>query len=340
MLYRSTDQYKTFRCTAADCPENCCEGWQIVIDEESLERYQTDGIEGIDWGEGCFEQQERRCNMLLENGLCKLHCEHGEDYLCETCKRYPRHTEEYEGEREYSLSLSCPEVARMLLNRTEPLRFVEWEDDSEDDFEEFDYLLYTKLQDARELMIQTIQNREIPLSERMGRLLTFAWELQNYVDQGMIYAIDEYLEEFRNEPQNEWDFEDDLEHFDALFELETLNDTWTDVLNDGYDFMEGEHFQEQFEEALTQHAVEGEQLLFFFVYTYFCGAVYDELIFSKAALSVYSVRWIMALFLAQCSLHPELDPKQILIEVAYHYAREIEHSDFNVNALDQYFAEM
>ena len=36
----------------------------------------------------------------------------GESYLCDTCKMYPRRVEEYEGLREYSLSLSCPKADR------------------------------------------------------------------------------------------------------------------------------------------------------------------------------------------------------------------------------------
>ena len=39
--------------------------------------------------------------------------------LCDTCRNYPRHIEEFEGLREISLSLSCPEAARILLSQKE-----------------------------------------------------------------------------------------------------------------------------------------------------------------------------------------------------------------------------
>ena len=39
MYYRKTDDYDTFACIAGRCPDTCCAGWQILIDEESLERY-------------------------------------------------------------------------------------------------------------------------------------------------------------------------------------------------------------------------------------------------------------------------------------------------------------
>ena len=41
----------------------------------------------------------------------------------------------------------------------------------------------------------------------------------------------------------------------------------------------------------------GEQILVFFVYTYFCGGVYDDMIYTKAVLSVFSVLWIREIIL-------------------------------------------
>ena len=39
MRYLKPHFYDQFVCTAGDCPDTCCAGWQIVIDEDSLERY-------------------------------------------------------------------------------------------------------------------------------------------------------------------------------------------------------------------------------------------------------------------------------------------------------------
>lgn len=122
MRYCKPDYYEAFRCLAGKCPDTCCAGWQIYIDEDSLERYeQVEGPFGnrlknsIDWQEGAFFQCGRRCAFLNEQDLCDLYAELGEEALCETCTRYPRHIEEFEGLRELSLSLSCPEAARIML---------------------------------------------------------------------------------------------------------------------------------------------------------------------------------------------------------------------------------
>ena len=63
MRYIKPDYYDKFQCVADKCPDTCCAGWQIMIDEESLERYgAVKGdfgkrlINSIDWQEGCFYQ--------------------------------------------------------------------------------------------------------------------------------------------------------------------------------------------------------------------------------------------------------------------------------------------
>ena len=71
--------------------------------------------------------------------------------LCDTCRKYPRHIEEFEGLREYSLSLSCPEAARILLGKKEKVGFQSAEVPTpEETYEEFDYLLFTALMDTRD----------------------------------------------------------------------------------------------------------------------------------------------------------------------------------------------
>ena len=152
MRYVKPHFYDSFVCTAGDCPDTCCAGWQIMIDEESLERYENEPGEfgkilrnSIDWEEECFYQNNRRCAFLNDENLCDLYNALGPDALCDTCRMYPRHTEEYEGLRELSLSLSCPEAAKIILSCKEPVRFLEEETEEEDDFEEFDFMMFSQL---------------------------------------------------------------------------------------------------------------------------------------------------------------------------------------------------
>ena len=124
MRYIKPVFYDEFNCTADKCPDTCCAGWQIMIDEDSLEYYgEVKGAFGrrlrdsIDWQEGSFYQNDRRCAFLNSENLCDLYIALGPDALCDTCRKYPRHVEEYEEVREWSLSLSCPVAARIILSQ-------------------------------------------------------------------------------------------------------------------------------------------------------------------------------------------------------------------------------
>ena len=126
MEFTFPNYYKEFSCIAGSCPDTCCAGWQIVIDNKTLKKYQH--FKGpfhnrlhndIDWKEHVFRQYNRRCAFLNEENLCDIYTEAGPKMLCDTCRNYPRHIEEFEGLREISLSLSCPEAARILLSQKE-----------------------------------------------------------------------------------------------------------------------------------------------------------------------------------------------------------------------------
>ena len=40
MEYVYPDYYPKFSCIAGRCEDTCCAGWQIMIDKESLKKYQ------------------------------------------------------------------------------------------------------------------------------------------------------------------------------------------------------------------------------------------------------------------------------------------------------------
>lgn len=374
MRYMKPHYYDAFRCIANQCPETCCAGWQIVIDEDSLEKYSR--IENsfgnrirnsVDWTEGIFYQYDRRCAFLNEQNLCDLQSELGEEALCDTCRRYPRHVEEYEGLREYSLSLSCPVAAAMILKEKEPVTFQEWETDEEDEFEEFDFLMFTQLEDARDVIFQIIQNREIDLRIRMKKILNFGRKLQKCIDEERSYDVDGIIEFYRvwseegwrkdrekeengeNEAAEEIPYDRMVKNFSVFYKMEHLHSKWTKRLDDTWKVLyeKGESYYRdiwnQFHIAYGYHSVNkkewertGEQLLMFFVYTYFCGAVYDDMIYTKIALSVFSVVWIQEFFMVLWITRQGKVGMGEMIETAYSYAREVEHSDLNLDILEEW----
>jgi len=379
MRYLKPHYYDKFVCTAADCPDTCCAGWQIMIDEDSLDRYGKEPGEfgkrlrnSIDWEEECFYQNNSRCAFLNDKNLCELYKELGPDALCDTCRMYPRHTEEYEGLRELSLSLSCPEAARIMLSCKDPVRFLEEETEEEDDFEEFDFMMFSQLEDTRDVLFSVIQDRKIPLTLRMAVSEQLAQSYQICMEEGREFDIDELLRDcLRHQKENtlqefvtkcfsekgvdaasfhQW--EKQKEELQVLRRLERLRPTWDKVLDDADRWLyqgNEENYRQICEEfhrmygALSDHKEEwenlGEQLLMFFVYTYFCGAVYDDMVCSKMELALFSVRWIQEFLITRWLENGKQLSMQDVEQMSCWYAREIEHSDDNLNALEDWLFE-
>ena len=60
MLIVKPDYYNEFKCIAENCPDTCCAGWQIVIDEESMKKQLEIA--------GCLDRTELEYHKALLNG--------------------------------------------------------------------------------------------------------------------------------------------------------------------------------------------------------------------------------------------------------------------------------
>lgn len=363
MEYTYPDYFYDFQCEASGCSDTCCAGWGIAIDQVSLEKYaKYPGFFGnrlrnsIDWETGTFEQYDRRCAFLNEEGLCDIYAEAGPKMLCKTCTRYPRHYEEYENLREISLSLSCPAAAKLILGSDKPMTFESsCRETPEEEYEEFDFFLFTKLQEIRDYLYEVIKNRELPIEERMGIILAVAHDMQTRIDRERLYEVDELLEKYRKsgflkkakrklEAYRDQKVERRVElrkMWRRLYRLEVLRPDWTRFLKKHEKLLYEELCQEEYEKACLEFSLyyrereyEYEQLLMYFIFTYLCGAVYDNEVYSKVKFAVTSVMLIREMDLAVW-----LEKKKTLtfedqVEIAHRFSREVEHSDANMSAVE------
>ena len=370
MEYRIPHYFNDFRCVAAECEDTCCAGWAIMIDEDTLEKYKNfKGPFGnrlknsIDWKEGSFLQYNKRCAFLNDDNLCDLPMEAGEHMLCDTCRDYPRHKEEYEGLREGSLSLSCIEAAKIILGCKEPVQFITFEDEEEDEeFEDFDYLLFTKLMDARDKMIQMLQNRDVDIMIRIAMVLELAQKMQDLLEADEMFQMDELLAEFGNGDQM-LDFQKDIkEHqigeneycsnvrklFRAFNKLEVLKEDWPEYIKRAEFVLYGNGQRTYEENRQKFHKNMGlesafydtwacfmEQLMVYFVFTYFCGAVYDDNIAGKVQTAVVSTILIQELAIAKWVEQGETLGFDEFVDIAHRVSREIEHSDLNLSRMEK-----
>lgn len=268
MIYTYPDYYKKFSCIADKCPDTCCGKWQIVIDDDSLERYQEyDGDyrpelhRKVNWEEGVFRHgRSGKCAFLRDDMLCDMYIHMGKNSLCTTCREYPRHTEEFENVREVSLSLSCPEVARILMNITDKVTFVTEEDGEDEVFDDFDYFLYSNLEDIREAILNVIQDRSVDIRSRIERVIQIGASAQRHYDEGDLVMWDECEEQDKpeicrkiefcpehsnTEINNEVFLDDEYVLLQRQFgflrdELELLYDDWEDVLIESHKLLFGD----------------------------------------------------------------------------------------------------
>lgn len=393
MLYTYPHYYKKFHCTASECEDTCCAGWEIMIDKKSLEKYKK--VEGsfgnrlhnsINWKEGSFSQYHHRCALLNEENLCDLYTEMGPDSLCKTCRTYPRHIEEFDGVREYSLCMSCMEAAKIVLGTKETVRFLSKEDEREENeeaYEDFDFFLYTKLTDARERLLEILQDRTLSAPVRMKLGLALAHDLQRRIRDGKLYEVDALLERFgksgragilqknfekkRSLKKTEFEKTDGISRYElmlALYEelenLEPLHHHWpehrTKMKATLYENGKSA-YERQRKEFLASAAGERmelflEQLMVYFVFTYFCGAVYNENAYGKYKFSLACTMLLedMAQAVwAQREKHgnQNKNDKQDnqnnqnnqgteiwLADLVHRFCREVEHSEENLNALE------
>lgn len=134
MYQTRPDDYAAFRCLAGACPQTCCAAWEIVVDPDAQDAYlrlqhplaaKLRRVLRVDSeGDTYFAQTDGRCPFLCADGLCELQRTLGEQSLCRTCRNFPRWEVLLCDRSEQGLSPACPEAARRLLARTEPLRFV------------------------------------------------------------------------------------------------------------------------------------------------------------------------------------------------------------------------
>jgi lysine-N-methylase len=371
MQFTIPHYYNKFRCVAGECPDTCCAGWAIMIDDLTKKRYQMrkDAFgrrlnQWIDWKNGSFKQCDGRCAFLNKDNLCDIYREAGPGMLCKTCRDYPRHIEEFEGVREISLSLSCEEAAGLILGCEEPVRFLTKEDERAESYPDFDFLLFTKLMDARDLILSYLQNRNMDCRLRIAMALGFSHDMQRRINEEKLYELDELMKRYQGTGGTEIveqkmavrRIEDRIRYekmkkwFSLFRKLEVLNESWPQYLGTlkRILFDAGAESYEENRKAFHRYLMEeegrkrqweqwSEQLMVYFIFTYFCGAVYDGHPYVKAKLAAVCTILIQEMGQAVFKRNEGSLYFKEFIHLAHRFSREVEHSDLNLNTLEGMF---
>ena len=132
--------------------------------------------------------------------------------------------------------------------------------------------------------------------------------------------------------------------FDKLYELEVLRDDWNGVLDKTKDTLfpgTMGYFEKMYEDFCIwkkEHPeidIHLEQIMVYFLFTYFPGAVYDGAIFAKAQMAVFCTWMVELLWMAHWLNHGKQLNMNDKIKLLYRFSREVEHSDENLIKLDE-----
>ncbi|MBQ1604379.1 MAG: flagellin lysine-N-methylase [Lachnospiraceae bacterium] len=380
MIHRKQSGYDAFKCIADKCPKSCCEGWQIMIDDESIDRYQNESghfgqrlLESINFAEQCFLQNNSRCAMLNDNGLCDLHSSLGEESLCYTCKMFPRHVEEFQDIREYSLSLACPEYVRMLLDPAYKFSIAENEDDLLDDpeeFEDYDFILFDKLDFARDKMLHIAEDSNRSLQGRLNQIASMALALQECYDLGDIFERDSISSgddsiswddsasgvdsASRNDSASGVDsnrtdvpsaidgfcnknikstLDYSIESMDVLINMEVLEESWRDSIISAQKYWKRNSNDTQ----ICKSAMFPDSNTEFIFQKIFESLLYTYFCGAVYDGQIYARAMIAVQSTRWLMMLYYANHCMDLNSIIYLYSREVEHSDLNVDALIEHF---
>ena len=345
MILRVPSYYKEFRCTADRCADSCCIGWELDIDEDTAAYYeQVKGAFGdrlrehMVFADGCRSfalLKNRFCPFLNRQGLCDICIELGEEALCEVCTEFPRFTIEYENTTEKVLSLACEEVGRLIFSSDQKIgweAYGEPEDSSEQDWEEDERPAVEahRLETVRERSVSILQDRSKGVFERAAEYLRYCEKQQKNLYGAGESSVTEQWEE--NETQAYADFLGRLRIYD---ELEVLDEKWLgekELLASSFGEENYRIRQKQFLKEMKEREYEYEQLLVYFTNRYLMRAYYDANLLQRAKFAVLSVLMIRDMDVARWVRHGKFS-KEDRIDTAKIYAREVEHSEENMEFL-------
>lgn len=303
--------YSQFKCTADKCKDTCCAGWDVDIDDETAEIYKTSDIVKVrekltkdDFGY-MFELQDNRCPFLDKNNLCEIQIEKGEDYLCRTCRLFPRYVEEYSDICEMGLGFACPEAAKIILEYDNTIEFVEnGETDEHGDIidkEYFDTLLF-----LRKMLLDTL-DQPLPFKEKLS----------------MIVQLTEQFDSEEISSDKSFD-----EMIDIMLKLEFIEESRIERIK----ALKEKKFERK---SINEFESDFVKLMQYYIMRYFLTAVHDYSPLEKIKIGVFACLIISRIY--ENTENINFDKR---VDIMYQFSREVEYSTINLDLLADELSEI
>lgn len=311
--------------------------------------------------------ERKRCPFLNEHNLCDIILNLGEEAICDVCTYTPRNFLEYGGVREISISPSCAEAGRLIFGQKNKVTFCERESgEALSIVEEEDDILWAKqVMQIRDGAIFLFQNREKPLHERVADGICYAHKIQEYFNREDYDGAERFaknvLEEehvayqqlHRIKTECESRQERILDCYNAFCmrvraysELDSIGDEWETTLQGIWKVFLSESGKENYlhqREAYMQYIeqenreFEFEQMLVYEAFLFLGRCVDDDNFWGKMQYVIAGylmMKDMDTLRFYEKNQHFTLEDR---IDIARIYAKEIEHSQDNLDILEEAF---
>lgn len=348
MEIRYPNYYKRFRCIAGECPDTCCAGWEIPVDKASELRYRKARLRGTISNkefarklkkyvkQGRILSEDVTCPFLNQEGLCEMYLELGSEALCHTCARHPRHMEDYGNLHEIVLLLSCPEVARLVLEENDSGFYVRNLPERQGNTEGIDEELLENLLKIRELIWKWNASKEMDSNVSMALSVALAHDVQRRLHKEDLAGVQEILERYDTPVISEkfleqWNKESSARHLlmsDFMEEfsgLETICRDWPEML-------ENCRLKSYYSNDSRPEIEQDKKKLFeYFVYSFVLPALYDGDVLTKVKMAVLCTMAVEELYMAE-----DLWSLEQRVNICHAIARQIENCDENRAQLEKF----
>ncbi|SDM57332.1 flagellin lysine-N-methylase [Lachnospira pectinoschiza] len=373
MKLRVPFYYNDFHCITDRCNDNCCVGgWEIDIDEETYDYYQSlsgelgetirNSIVTSEDGEHMFKLNNGHCPLLLDSGLCKVHAELGEEHLGVVCSQFPRYSEYFGEYKESGIGLACEEAARIVLSANEKFSLVESELDEEVvEDSEFDKEYADIIFAARDIIFKILEKKELLIHERLACILELSDKMQDLINEDDYEGLNDLISNYDQSDVETTlmsinrEYEDG--RFDSLSEtegirsiiyayedMEVLNDEWErDIKDVVFKFHEALTIEEyytynsRFFALIQERMDEYKNLLQYFVFRYFAKAIYDHDVLSKAKMLITNFFVIKEMDMAKWIDKGWNFTHEDQLDVIHVFSRQVEYSEENMEVLYEAF---
>ena len=170
--------YKDFLCIADKCKHSCCVGWEIDIDESTINKYAS---LSEDYGQAIQQSithddcphftltADEKCPHLDERGLCKIIKNVGEEYLCDICREHPRFYNFTSRSKEVGLGMACEEACRIIISSDDFDQFIEIAELEDTDLPEINF----NALEHRETLFNVLKDDTMSFDEKVGMIVDY-----------------------------------------------------------------------------------------------------------------------------------------------------------------------